>query len=142
MRTLLLTSAIALTALSCNGPKGSPQGSIESYYDAAASKDWSTMAGMLTAESLRTAGGPDRAAAFLEANLARCTRFKVDVGEVLITKGGDTASAPVTCQCRLIGQNDHKEYWAGCSATYQLKKQSDGKWYVTLPGSTPLNVRM
>ncbi len=61
-RALLLSGVLGLVG--CYGPKGSPDGTVESFYAACDNRKWSAMADMLAPESLKRFGNKDNAAAF------------------------------------------------------------------------------
>ena len=120
----------------CHGPKGSPEGTVESFYSAAESHDWEAMAGMIHPDSMRKVGPPPRVAAFYAAIYEHCNDVDVSIEESLITRPDAEAVVRFKCTAtfRALGQ---QAYERSCSDTISLRTHN-GKWYIVLTETQPL----
>jgi hypothetical protein len=82
-RAVLLTTLACLALAGCNGPKGSPEGSVKSFYSAAEDHDWETMAGIIEADSIKKIG-TQRVQAFYADMFKDVRSVDVSIQEVRI----------------------------------------------------------
>ena len=132
MSRAALVSALSVVVLSaCYGPKGSPEGTIKSFFSAAESHNFEAMAEMLHSSSRSKLGSIEQIAAFYEDTYGFTTDIDLDIIDSRMIKEDDEAVVQFKCTVwfRQRGQMEKK---AGCSDTYSLK-YDDGKWYVVLP---------
>jgi hypothetical protein len=132
MSRVVLLSALSVVVLSaCHGPKGSPEGTIKSFFSAAESHNFEAMAEMLHTSSRAKLGSIEQIAAFYEDTYGFTTDIDLDIVDSRMIKEDDEAVVQFKCTVwfRQRGQMEKK---AGCSDTYSLK-YDDGKWYVVLP---------
>ena len=138
MRRASLLS-LSLCVLACsNGPKGSPGGTIESYYDAANDKDWPTMVGMLAPETLKRIGSPAKMAKYLETSFENWDEFDVEIDDVRVNNDGKTGTVQFTCRAQVFNLRDRKNHPGTCNDLWSVVKQDDGNWYIVLPESQRL----
>lgn len=116
----------------CNGPKGSPERTVKSYYSAINSRDFNTCAEILAQQSLKKFGSPGRAAAYLAASFDGWQDFDIDIVETFPDVRGDRATVKFDCKAKVIGL-DAKLHDGQCNDTYTVVKQADGRWYIVLP---------
>jgi len=130
-RAVLLAALGAVVLSACHGPKGSPEGTIKSFFSAAESHDFEAMAEMLDVSSQQKLGSIERIAAYYEETYAFTSDLDLEIVGSRIIREDDEAVVQFKCTVwfRQRGQQEKK---AGCSDTYSLKYR-DGKWYVVLP---------
>jgi hypothetical protein len=132
MSRAVLLSALGFIVLSaCHGPKGSPQGTIKSFFSAAEAQDFEAMAEMLDISSRQKLGSIEQIAAFYEDTYAFTSDIELDIVDMRIIKEDDEAVVQFKCTA-WFRERGKQEYKRGCSDTYSLKYR-DGSWYVVLP---------
>lgn len=132
MSRVALLSALSVVVLSaCHGPKGSPEGTIKSFFSAAESHNFEAMAEMLHSSSQKKLGSIEQIAAYYEDTYAFSTDIDLDIVDSRIIKEDDEAVVQFKCTV-WFRQRGKMESKAGCSDTYSLK-YDDGSWYVVLP---------
>ncbi|MDY7225435.1 hypothetical protein [Hyalangium rubrum] len=132
MARVVLCSTLSVVLLAaCYGPKGSPDGTIKSFFSAAESHNWEDMAEMVDPESLAKVGSIPGAAAFYESTYGSNTDIDLTILELIEVK--PDVEAVVKFKCRVTFRELGKmPYSAGCSDTYTLRAH-DGKWFIVLP---------
>ncbi len=139
-RAVLLAVLGGVVWVGCHGPKGSPEGTIKSFFSAAESEDWEAMAEMLDPNSLRQVGSVQKAAAFYENLYSFNTDVDVTIEEALIVRPDDEAVVRFKCTAT-FRERGKQPYSLGCSDIYSLKWH-DGKWYIVLPETQRLRPRI
>lgn len=132
MSRVVLSSVLSVVFLSaCYGPKGSPEGTVKSFFAAAESHNWEDMAEMLDPDSLAKVGGVPRAAAFYEDTYGSNNDIDLDIEDSIEVRPDEEAVVKFKCKVtfREMGKMPYK---AGCSDTYTLRAH-DGKWFIVLP---------
>lgn len=135
MRRLALLVLVALAFTSCRGPKGSPSGSVKSFYACIDAKDWSTLVEIIDTRS-RTRLGP-QAAAKLAYQFDEWRDVDITIEEEFVDSAETTATVKVTCTAKQFANHKVEEF--GCNETLALDKEDDGKWHVSLPGGGRLS---
>jgi uncharacterized protein YchJ len=130
-RAVLLSAFGFFVLTACHGPKGSPEGTIKSFFSAAESHDFEAMAEMIHPESRQKLGSIEQIAAFYEDTYAYTTDLDLTIVDTRVIKEDDEAVVKFDCAVK-FRQRGKKETQAGCSDTYTLKYH-DGSWYVVLP---------
>lgn len=133
MRLPALALALSLIAGCSNGPKSSPEGSVESYYDAANDQDFEAMVSILAPESLKRIGSKEKAMAHLQASFDGWSDFDVDVQDVRLDTSEKTGVVQFNCTAKVFFQKDRKHHPAGCNDLWSVIRQDDGRWYIVLP---------
>lgn len=131
MSRALLSAVLGFALLAgCHGPKGSPEGTVESFYSAAESHDWEAMASMVHPDSMRRVGPAPRVAAFYQSLYEDCQDVDLSIQEALIVRPNEEAVVKFTCTAtfRAMGQ---MAYDRSCSDTITMRMH-DGKWYIVL----------
>lgn len=130
-RALLLTGVLGL--MGCHGPKGSPEGTVSSFYSAADSKKFEAMAEMLAPESLKKFGNrKGNAAAYFAENYVDVKSIDAEIDEALEVKPGKEAVVRFNCTASIRAPNEPDAHDEDCGDTWTLKNV-DGKWYIVLP---------
>lgn len=134
-RAPLLTTLVCFALVGCNGPKGSPEGSVKSFYSAAEDHDWETMVGIIEADSLKKVG-TQRVQTFYADLFKDVREVSVSIQEIRIVQPDQEAVVSFQCTAtfRALGQ---MAYDRGCADIYTLKSH-DGKWYIVLPATQTL----
>ncbi len=128
---LRLVGLVSLVLLAgCNGPKGSPGGSVKSFFSSIGSKDWHAMAEIISDDSLKRIGTRARAAATFERDFGDWTGVDITINEAL--EDADGKNATVSFDCISTQMVNYKETKFDCSDIYRLQKQDDGKWHINL----------
>lgn len=130
-RALLLTTGV-LTLAGCYGPKGSPEGTVESYYSACDHKKWDAMADMIADESVKRIGSREKAAAYFADFYGYVKGIDITIEDHVEVKPGKEAVVRFNCTASIRPPQDPDPHDEGCGDTYTLKNQ-DGKWYIVLP---------
>lgn len=139
-RALLLTGVLGL--MGCHGPKGSPDGTVESFYSAADSKKYEAMAEMLAPETLKKFGNrKGNAAAYFADDYAFVKGIDAEVDESLEVKPGKEAVVRFKCTVSIRPPNEPEAQDEDCSDTWTLKNV-DGKWYIVLPQTQRMRTMM
>ena len=126
-RTTLLTLAL-FTFAGCLGPKGSPEGSVKSFFKAAVKKDFEAMAETLDEEQRRKLGSnPAAKLAYMFDEWNSCY---IDIEDY--TEDADGKNATVRFSCLATTIVNYKEKQFDCSDNLALVKEEDGKWHVIL----------
>ncbi len=132
-RALLLTGVLGL--MGCHGPKGSPEGTVASFYSACDSQKWQAMAEMLAPETLKKFGGrKSNAAAFFAELYADVKSIDAEVNESIEVKPGKEAVVRFSCTATVRARNEPDPHDEDCGDTYSMKNV-DGKWYIVLPAT-------
>lgn len=131
-RALLLTGVLGLMA--CHGPKGSPNGTVESFYSACDSRKWDAMANMLAPESIKRFGSKANAAAFFAELYYEMKSIDAEINESIEVKPGKEAVVRFNCTASVRPKQDPDPHDEDCGDTYTLKN-IDGKWYIVLPAT-------
>lgn len=135
-RLLLLAALFVVVATGCRGPKGSPGGTVKSFFSAIVAQDWDAMAEIASEKSMQKMGSTDRAISFFSRNYTGWLGADVTIDEELIDTSEVNATVHFTCI--QTTKENYKEVQYDCSDIYTLVKQDDGKWHLHLPGSTKL----
>lgn len=129
MKTRITFLTFALFALSsCLGPKGSPEGSVKSFFKAAVKKDFEAMAETLAQESRQKLGS--NAAAKLAYMFDDWNSCDITIDDY--TEDADGKNATVRFTCLATSVVNYKEKQFDCSDNLALVKEEDGKWHVIL----------
>lgn len=138
-RTSVLLFVLCLPLLAgCQGPKGSPEASVKSYFASASSRSYGTMARILAKDSIAKLGSPERAEAYLSGVFSGWSEFEVEIEDWSISADHVTATVRFQCKAMVLNNKDLKLHPGKCSDTYSLVKEEDGKWHVILPETQPL----
>lgn len=132
LRIALLASFLALVG--CNGPKGSPGGSVKSFFSSVTSRDWEAMSEIISDDSLKRIGTRPRAAASFARDFDGWKEVDVTITEETID--ADETHATVSFDCVSMQMENYKARKYDCSDIYRLVKQDDGKWHLHMPGAT------
>jgi hypothetical protein len=134
-RTVLLTTLVCLALAGCNGPKGSPEGSVKSFFSAAEDQDWGTMVEIIEPDSIKKVGA-QRVQSFYADMFKDVRSVDVSIQEVRIVHPDQEAVVSFQCTAtfRALGQ---MAYDRGCADIYTLKYR-DGSWYIVLPATQQL----
>ncbi len=134
-RAVLLTTLACFALAGCNGPKGSPEGSVKSFYSAAEDQDWETMVEIIDPDSLKKVGA-QRVQAFYADLFKNVRNVDVTIQETRIVHQDKEAVVSFQCTAtfRALGE---MPYDRGCADIYTLKYH-DGKWYIVLPATQTL----
>ncbi len=132
LRMALVASFFALVG--CNGPKGSPGGSVKSFFSSALSQDWDAMAEIASDDSIKRLGSRARAAASFARDFDGWKDVDVTITEE--TVDADDKHATVSFDCISTQTENYKAKQYDCSDIYRLVKQDDGKWHIDMPGRT------
>ncbi|WP_224361346.1 nuclear transport factor 2 family protein [Hyalangium versicolor] len=141
MPRAVLLAALGLTLVAgCGGPKGSPEGTIKSFYSTIESQDWMDLAEMVDPDSLSKSGGPQRVAAFYYSVFQDVRDIDLSIDEALVTRPDEEAAVRFKCTAtfRALGQ---MPYDRDCSDTIALRWH-DGKWYIVVPGTGGLRPKL
>lgn len=136
MTRLLLLMALLVFTAGCRGPKGSPGGTVKSFFSAIVAEDWEAMTEIASEKSLQKIGSSDRAMQFFARNYGGWLSADVSIDEELIDTSEVNATVHFTC-VQTVKEN-YKNVDYDCSDIYTLVKQDDEKWHLHLPGSTKL----
>ncbi|XXF79100.1 nuclear transport factor 2 family protein [Myxococcaceae bacterium GXIMD 01537] len=131
-RVLLLTGVLGL--MGCHGPKGSPDGTVESFYSACDKKKYAAMADMLAPESIKRFGNAERAAAFFASNYIYVKSISATIEDHIEVKPDKEAVVRFACTASIRPPEDPDPHDEDCGDTYTLK-HIDGKWYIVLPAT-------
>lgn len=132
-RALLLTGVLGL--LGCHGPKGSPAGTVESFYSACDSKKYDAMAEMLAPESLKKFGNSKaNAAAYFAYAYEEVKSISAEIDDSIEVKPGKEAVVRFHCTATVRPKSEPEAHEEDCGSTYTLKN-IDGKWYIVLPAT-------
>lgn len=135
LRAVLVVSSLLMFA-GCRGPKGSPGGSVKSFFSSVVAEDWEAMAEIVSDQSLKRIGGKQRALGGFARNYSGWKGADITIVEEL--EDNDGTQATVIFNCVSTQMVNYKAQKFDCSDTYLLAKQEDGKWHVHLPGATSL----
>ncbi|MFT3711167.1 MAG: nuclear transport factor 2 family protein [Archangium sp.] len=136
MKRLMLLAALLMLAPACRGPKGSPGGTVKSFFSAIVANDWDAMTEIASDKSMSKLGSGDRANQWFAKNYRGWVSADVTIDEELIDNSEVNATVHFTCI--QTTKENYKEVQYDCSDVYTLVKQADGKWHLHLPGSTKL----
>ena len=127
-RTTALLTFVLLTFAGCLGPKGSPEGSVKSFFKAAVKQDFEAMAETLAQESRTKLGS--NAPAKLAQMFGGWDSCDVTIDDYNEDGDGKSATVRFTCVATEIVNYKAKEF--DCSDTVALVKEDDGKWHIIL----------
>jgi hypothetical protein len=139
-RAALITVLGMALLTGCYGPKGSPEGTVKSFYSAIEAEEWMTLHEMLDPASLQKSGGPARAASFYYSIYQDVKDIDLTIEESLITRPNESAVVRFKCTAtfRALGEMPHSN---DCSDTLALKYHN-GKWYIVIPGTEALRPKL
>jgi|APLak6261679142_1056127.scaffolds.fasta_scaffold00002_84 hypothetical protein len=123
---------VVLSLAACRGPKGSPEGSVKSFFSAVEAEDWDAMADIISADSMKRIGSRDRAMATFARDFEGWKNVKINVEDAMENADGHTANVRFECFSTQYVNYKPKDY--DCSDTFALVKEEDGKWHIHLPG--------
>jgi hypothetical protein len=126
-RTALIAVAL-ITLAGCRGPKGSPEGSVKSFFSAAVAQDFEAMSETLAVESRQKLGS--NAAGRLAQMFGGWDSADVTIDDYNEDANGQSATVRFTCVATEIVNYKAKEF--DCSDTVALVKEEDGKWHIIL----------
>lgn len=129
-RSLLLLSLLALAG-GCRGPKGSPGGTVKSFYSCIVAEDWDTMIEILSKDSMAKLGSVSKAQATFARDFSGWHKADISIEEELIDADGKHAT--VKFECVSTQMVNYKATQFDCSDTYSLVLQDDGNWHLHLP---------
>lgn len=139
-RALLLTGVLGL--MGCHGPKGSPEGTIESFYSAADSKKYEAMAEMLAPETIRKFGNRrSNAAAYFAEMYTDVKGVDAEVQETRYVKPDKEAIVRFDCTASIRPPAEPSAHDEDCGDIWTLKNV-DGKWYIILPETQKMRTVM
>ncbi len=127
-RTTLLFAVTLLGLSSCRGPKGSPDGSVKSFYSAAVAEDFEAMSEILAAESRQKLGS--QATGRLGQMFGGWKDVDLTIDDSSEDANGQSATVRYTCIASQI--ENYKLLKFDCSDTVALTKEEDGKWHIIL----------
>ncbi|MFO0597855.1 MAG: hypothetical protein U0228_21315 [Myxococcaceae bacterium] len=137
MKNVALLSLVMLALVGssgCRGPKGSPDGTVKSWFSAIEAEDWEAMADMASAKSMSKAGSREKAMNYFAKAYGPWTKANVvSIDESLIDADGKGATVMFTCVSTML--ENHKENDYDCSDTFALVKEEDEKWHLHIPGA-------
>jgi hypothetical protein len=127
-RTVLLFAVAFLALTGCHGPKGSPEGSVKSFFNAATSNDFESMADTLAVESRQKLGSSP--AGRLSGMFGGWKDVDLTIDDYNEDSDGKKATVRFTCVASTIENYKLKQF--DCSDTLALVKEEDGKWHIIL----------
>lgn len=127
-RTALLFAVTLLALTSCRGPKGSPEGSVKSFFNAAVAEDFQAMADTLAVESRQKLGSSP--AGRLSGIFGGWKDVDLTIDDYNEDASGKNATVRFTCVASQI--ENYKLLQFDCSDTVALVKEDDGKWHIIL----------
>lgn len=127
-RTALLLACTLVGLSACRGPKGSPDGSVKSFFSAAVAQDFDAMAETLAAESRQKLGSS--AAGKLAQMFDGWKDVDLTIDDSSEDANGKSATVRFTCVASTIV--NYKLLQFDCSDTVALTKEEDGKWHIIL----------
>ncbi len=136
MARLPVLALLALAFFACRGPKGSPDSSVKSFFSAAEARDWEAMVDTISEASLKRLGSRPRAMAIFARDFDGWKDVTVTIDEEFIDASGKAATVHFSCVATQL--ENYKRLQFDCSDVFALVKESDGKWHITLPGTTRL----
>lgn len=134
MTLRLFLFALVLTLTGCRGPKGSPDGSVKSFFDSALAEDFEAMNEILASESRKKLGS--NSVAKLANMFGGWSKVEITIDDSVEDAGGETATVRFTCLGSMFVNYKLKQF--DCSDVYRLVKEEDGKWHVILSGGKTL----
>ncbi|MFZ5440223.1 MAG: nuclear transport factor 2 family protein [Myxococcota bacterium] len=135
-RLVLLSLVTLATVSGCRGPKGSPEGSVKSFYNAVVAEDWDAMVDTVSQDSLKRIGSREKAAAVFARDFSGWKEVELTIDDSIIDASGDKATVRFECISTQLQNYKPRQY--DCSDTFALAKESDGKWHIHLPGGARL----
>ncbi|HEX8702232.1 MAG TPA: nuclear transport factor 2 family protein [Myxococcaceae bacterium] len=130
-RAVVLSALSVLVLTACHGPKGSPEGTIKSFFSAAEAQDFEAMAEMLDVDSRAKLGSMEKITAFYADTYSFTSDLDLEIADSRIIREDDEAVVQFNCTV-WFRERGKQEYKSDCSDTYTMKYR-DGKWYVVLP---------
>ena len=127
-RTALLFAVCALSLVACHGPKGSPDSSVKSFYNAAVSGDFEAMSETLAVESRKKLGSSPQAR--LNQMFGGWKDVDLTIDDYSEDADGKNATVHFTCIASEI--QNYKLLKFDCSDVLALVKEDDGKWHIIL----------
>ena len=127
-RTAFLFSVTLISLTSCYGPKGSPEGSVKSFYKAALAQDFEAMSDTLAVESRQKLGS--HAAERLRQMFGGWSDVDITIDDSNEDVSGTGATVRFTCVSSEIVAYKLRQY--DCSDVVALVKEDDGKWHIIL----------
>lgn len=128
---LLAGAALALSA--CNGPKGSCEGTYNSYTSTLESSDFEAMYELLGEESKKKIPSVKKYAAILGDRWAGSKKFRFRPQSIVETGGVCIANGFMDYTIKKLGElpeSTTDEYYS-----WTFHKAADGKWYIEQPGT-------
>ncbi len=127
-RTALLFALTLSSLASCRGPKGSPEGSVKSFYSAAVAQDFEAMADTLAVETRQKFGSqPERR---LYQMFGGWSDVDLTIDDYNEDANGKSATVRYSCVSSQI--ENYKLVQYDCSDTVALVKEDDDKWHIIL----------
>lgn len=127
-RTALLFALTLISFASCRGPKGSPEGSVKSFFNAAVAEDFEAMSETLAVESRQKLGSSPQGR--LGAMFDGWKDVDLTIEDSSEDANGMSATVRFTCVSSTIENYKLKQY--DCSDVLGLVKEDDGKWHIIL----------
>ena len=127
-RTALFFAVTLITLASCRGPKGSPEGSVKSFFNAAVAQDFEAMSETLAVESRQKFGS--QPAGRLSQMFGGWSDVDLTIDDYNEDSNGKAATVRFTCVASQI--ENYKLVQFDCSDTLALVKEEDGKWHIIL----------
>jgi hypothetical protein len=125
---------LLLVLAACSGPRGSPDGSVKAFYNAAADADFEEMNDILAEESRKKLGS--NSVAKLANMFGGWSKVDITIDESMEDSNGKTATVRFTCMGSSFENYKLKQY--DCSDVLQVVKEDDGKWHIVLAGGRTL----
>lgn len=127
-RATILFALTLITLAGCRGPKGSPEGSVKSFFNAAVAEDFEAMSETLAVESRQKLGS--NATGKLAAMFDGWKNVDLTIDDYNEDASGKSATVRFSCIASTIENYKTKEF--DCSDTLALVKEEDGKWHIIL----------
>ena len=127
-RTALLLAVTLFALTSCRGPKGSPESSVKSFFNAAVASDFEAMSDTLAVESRQKLGSSP--VGRLSAMFDGWKDVDLTIDDYNEDATGQNATVRFTCVASTIENYKLKQF--DCSDTLALVKEDDGKWHIIL----------
>jgi len=139
MQLRVAALALLVGVVGCStGPKSSPDGTVESYYDAVNDGDFEAMVTMVAPETHKRIGSKEKLIRHLQSSFEGWSDFEVDVQDVRLNSDGKSGIVKYGCKAKVFFVRDRKLHPAICDDLWTMIQQEDGRWYIVLPESQRL----